>query len=63
MSALCSLLFFDSVLKDSLKLIGLDPVLVNLVAKSQFLIFTMGIHFHSAHSQPVPGPLQKENWN
>ena len=39
MSALFSPLFFDSVLKDSLKLIGLDPVVVNLVAKSQFLIY------------------------
>ena len=45
MSALCSLLFFESVLQDSLKLIGLDPVLVNLVAKITISHFYHGDTF------------------
>lgn len=30
------------------------------MAKLQVHIFTVGIHFYSAHSQPLPGPLLKK---
>lgn len=63
MSALFSPLFFDSVLKDSLKLIGLDPVVVNLVAKSQFLIYHGDTFLFCSFSTCARTSSKKENWN
>lgn len=63
MSVLFWPLFFDSVLKDSLKLIGLDPVIVNLVAKSQLIIYHGDTFLFCSFSTYARISLKKENWS